>query len=47
MAARVLAERGMIGRASDGFQPVQKIAGKSMRVYIVTPRIFDGGELES
>ena len=47
MAARVLAERGMIGRASDGFQPVQKIAGKSMRVYIVTRRILDGGELES
>jgi putative DNA primase/helicase len=44
--ARVLAERGMTERAPDGFQPVHKINGKSMRVYVVKPRIFDGGELE-
>ena len=42
--ARVLAERGMIERAPDGFQPVHKINGKSIRVYVVNPRIFDGSE---
>jgi uncharacterized protein (DUF927 family) len=44
-AARVLAERGMIERGIDGFQPVRKIEGKPMRVSVVTPLIFDGGEL--
>ena len=29
------------------FSRSQKIAGKSMRVYVVTPRIFDGGEHEA
>ena len=43
-AARVLAERGMIERAADGYQPVRKIAGKPMRIYAVTPRILHGGE---
>ncbi len=42
--ARVLAERGMIERAPDGFQQVRKIEGKAMRVYVVTPRIFHGGD---
>jgi uncharacterized protein (DUF927 family) len=43
LVARVLAERGMVERAPDGFQSVQKIAGKPVRVYVITPRIFDGG----
>ncbi len=34
----------MIERAPDGFQPVHKINGKSIRVYVVNPRIFDGSE---
>jgi hypothetical protein len=42
--ARALAARTMIERATDGFQPVRKIAGRPMRVYVVTPRIFDRGE---
>ncbi len=46
LVARVLAGCGMIERAPDGFQPVHKIAGKPLRVYVVTPRILDGGELE-
>jgi uncharacterized protein (DUF927 family) len=46
MVARTLAERGMLLRAGDGFQPVRKIAGANKRVYILTPAIFDGGENE-
>lgn len=46
LVARVLAKRGMIEKAPDGFQPVHKIAGKPVRVYVVTPQIFDGGENE-
>jgi putative DNA primase/helicase len=42
--ARVLADSGMIERAPDGFQPVHRIAGTSKRVYVVTPRIFAGGD---
>jgi uncharacterized protein (DUF927 family) len=44
LAARVLAQRGMIEKASDGYQRVWKIQGKSQRGYVITPRIFDGGE---
>jgi uncharacterized protein (DUF927 family) len=43
MFARTLAERGMLQRAGDGFQPVRKIDGASKRVYVVTAKIFDGG----
>ena len=38
-AARVLAERGMLKRANDGFQRVEKIQGRSQRVYVVTAGI--------
>jgi putative DNA primase/helicase len=43
LVARVLAERGMLLRAGDGFQPVRKIGGANKRVYVVNSRIFDGG----
>ena len=43
MVARTLAERGMLLRASDGFQPVRKIGGANKRVYSVTASIFAGG----
>jgi uncharacterized protein (DUF927 family) len=42
--ARTLAERGYIKRAGDGFQPVRRIGGASKRVYVVTARIFAGGD---
>jgi putative DNA primase/helicase len=42
--ARTLAERGLIERASDGFQPVRKIGGTNKRVYVLTARIFAGGD---
>ena len=41
--ARTLGERNILKRASDGFQRVHKIDGKSMRVYVITPAIFDSG----
>ncbi len=47
MVARTLAERGMLLRASDGFQPVRKIGGTSKRVYVLTTSIFAGGGDES
>jgi putative DNA primase/helicase len=40
MVARVLADRGMVKRAADGFQRVEKIHGRSMRVYVVTAKIM-------
>jgi len=43
MVARTLAERGMLERAGDGFQPVRKIGGVNKRVYVITASIFDGG----
>jgi putative DNA primase/helicase len=39
LVARVLAERGMLKRAKDGFQCVEKIQGRSQRVYVVTAAI--------
>jgi uncharacterized protein (DUF927 family) len=42
LVARTLAENQMLKRAADGFQSVVKINGTSKRVYIITPRIFDG-----
>jgi uncharacterized protein (DUF927 family) len=47
LVARVLAERGMLERASDGLQPVRKIEGVNTRVYIVKASIFDGGRNET
>jgi uncharacterized protein (DUF927 family) len=47
LVARVLAERGMLERASDGLQPVRKIEGVNTRVYIVKANIFDGGGNET
>lgn len=46
LVARVLAERGMLLRATDGFQPVRKIGGANKRVYVLTAKIFDGGDDE-
>jgi putative DNA primase/helicase len=42
LVARTLAERGMLLRAGDGFQPVRKIDGASKR----TANIFDRGDNE-
>ena len=42
MVAKVLAERGMLLRGGDGFQPVRKIDGANKRVYVVTANIFAG-----
>ena len=42
--ARVLADRGALAKSSDGNMRVERIAGTPKRVYVVTPRIFDGGE---
>jgi putative DNA primase/helicase len=43
LAARVLAERGMLVRAEDGFIRVHKIEGRTQRAYTVTATILDGG----
>ena len=40
LVARVLAERGMLKRANDGFQRVEKIQNITQRVYVVTARIL-------
>jgi len=40
--ARVLASRGMLEKGGDGNLKVERIEGVSRRVYVVTPRIFDG-----
>jgi uncharacterized protein (DUF927 family) len=41
LVAHALAERGMLKRANDGFQRVEKIQGRSQRVYVVTARIVE------
>jgi uncharacterized protein (DUF927 family) len=41
LVARVLAERGMLKRANDGFQRVEKIQGRTQRVYVLTARIME------
>jgi hypothetical protein len=46
MVARTLAERGMLRRALDKFARVERIAGQSKRVYVVTANIFAGGSDE-
>jgi putative DNA primase/helicase len=45
--ARELAKRGMLEKGNDGNSKVEKIADTSKRVYVVTPRIFDGASLTS
>ena len=42
-AARVLADRGMLVRAEDGFIRVHKIEGRAQRAYTITTAILDGG----
>jgi len=41
--ARMLADLGMLRRATDGFQWVKKIKGRATRVYVITAAILDGG----
>jgi putative DNA primase/helicase len=41
MVARVLAERGMLKRANDGFQRPEKVQGRSTRVYVITAKILE------
>jgi putative DNA primase/helicase len=41
--ARTLHDKGMLERASDGFQPVRKIGGGNKRVYVANARILAGG----
>ena len=41
LVVRILAERGMLKRANDGFQRVEKIQGRSQRVYVLTARIME------
>ena len=38
--ARALAERGMLERATGGFQCVRKVSGRAMRVYVLKPSII-------
>jgi putative DNA primase/helicase len=46
LVAKTLAERGMLRRAKDGYQPVVKVAAKSVRVYILLADIIEGGHDE-
>jgi hypothetical protein len=41
--AKALAEGGMLERGNDANAKVEKIEGGTKRVYVITPRIFDGG----
>jgi putative DNA primase/helicase len=43
--ASVLAKRGALVKGSDGNTKVERIAETTKRVYVVTPAIFDGGEV--
>ena len=40
LVARVLADRGFLRRAPDGYQCVEKIQGRPQRVYVVTANIL-------
>jgi uncharacterized protein (DUF927 family) len=40
--ARILNDRGMLVRSSDGFQSVRKIGGRATRVYVLGPAILAG-----
>jgi uncharacterized protein (DUF927 family) len=42
--AGVLADRGALAKGPDGNTCVAKVGGTSKRFYVVTPRIFDGGD---
>jgi putative DNA primase/helicase len=42
LAARVLADRGMLMRGDDGFLRVHKIEGRSQRAYTITAEIMGG-----
>ncbi len=42
--AKVLGERGMLQKAGDGWQPLRRIGGRVVRVYVITAAIFEGGE---
>lgn len=41
--AATLGKNQMLGRSSDGWQMVKKIAGNNIRVYVVLASIFEGG----
>jgi hypothetical protein len=43
MVARILEERGMLRRGTDGFARVVKIENRPTRVYVLTPEIMAGG----
>lgn len=42
--ASVLADLNMLENGGDGNTKVVRIVGTPIRVYVVTPRIFDGGD---
>ena len=42
LAARVLADRGMLARGDDGFLKVHRIEGRSQRAYTITAEIMGG-----
>jgi putative DNA primase/helicase len=42
LAARVLADRGMLLRGDDGLQRVHRIEGRSQRAYTITAEIMGG-----
>jgi putative DNA primase/helicase len=42
LVARVLADRGMLDRADDGFLRVHRIEGRSQRAYTITVEILEG-----
>ena len=42
--ARALADLGHLQKASDGLQPVRKICGRNVRVYVIGASILAGGE---
>lgn len=44
LAAKVLTERGIIKRASDGFQINQRVDGRQIRCYTITAKVL-GGDL--
>jgi uncharacterized protein (DUF927 family) len=44
--ASTLAERGMLRRAKDGYQPVVKLYGKSARAYVLKADIIEGDHNE-
>jgi hypothetical protein len=47
MVAKALADRGMLAKASDGYQKNHRIEGRQMRLYTITARILAGLDDES